>query len=189
MVASQCSGPAVGIAFSPCLGFLDNKEPKALKVCCSGHENLYKRGKTKEDRVAICNCLKTLLENHDRRRFLNIREQCHIDKSKGLGIPDVGPTADCSKISPTSSSTRHLDWHRKIQLSSVTPWKLRAKKTEVKKFESGRKMTTPMVQRKEMGSTMRYSLRSSWKENKKPPLGMSFDRSMEGTMEKKTIAV
>lgn len=97
MVASQCSGPAVGLAFSPCLGFLDNKDPKPLKTCCSGHENLHKRGKTKEDRVAICNCLKTLLENHDRRRFLNIREQCHIDKSKGLGIPDVGPTADCSK--------------------------------------------------------------------------------------------
>ncbi|KAL7614305.1 hypothetical protein Lser_V15G04910 [Lactuca serriola] len=72
-----------------------------------------------------------------------------------------------------------------------------AKKTEVKKFESSRKMTTPLVDKKEVGSTMkkevgstmRYSLRSNCKENKKPPLGMSFDRSMEGTVEKKTITV
>lgn len=65
-----------------------------------------------------------------------------------------------------------------------------AKKTEVKKFESARKMTTtPLVEKKEVGSTMRYSLRSSCKENKKPPLSASFDRSIGGTVEKKTTTV
>lgn len=57
-----------------------------------------------------------------------------------------------------------------------------AKKTgEPKKFESARKMTTPLVERREAVTTQRYSLRSSTKENKKPPLAMSY-----GTLERKT---
>lgn len=63
-----------------------------------------------------------------------------------------------------------------------------AKRTgEVKKFETTRKMTTtPLVERREVATTQRYSLRSSCKGNKKPPLAMSFEKSMEGTVEKKT---
>ncbi|KAI3797235.1 hypothetical protein L1987_32490 [Smallanthus sonchifolius] len=61
--------------------------------------------------------------------------------------------------------------------------------TEVKKFESGRKMTTPLMERGQVATTTtatatRYSLRSSCKENKKPPLAMSFERS--AMVEKKT---
>ncbi|XP_071701305.1 uncharacterized protein [Rutidosis leptorrhynchoides] len=60
-----------------------------------------------------------------------------------------------------------------------------SKKTgEVKKFESARKMTTPLVERKEAVATSRYSLRSSSKENKKPPLAMSY-----GTVDRKTTTV
>ncbi|XP_071702322.1 uncharacterized protein [Rutidosis leptorrhynchoides] len=55
-----------------------------------------------------------------------------------------------------------------------------AKKTiETRKFESARKMTTPLVK-----TTQRYSLRSSSKENKKPPLAMSY-----GTVERKTTTM
>ena len=73
-----------------------------------------------------------------------------------------------------------------------------AKRTvEVKKYESARKMTTPLVERREVATaqrlerrepvtTQRYSLRSSSKENKKPPLAMSFERSMDATVERKT---
>ncbi|KVI07698.1 uncharacterized protein LOC112525978 [Cynara cardunculus var. scolymus] len=57
---------------------------------------------------------------------------------------------------------------------------------EIKKFESAKKMTTPLIERREVATTQRYSLRSSSKENKKPPLAMSFDRSIGGTVEKKT---
>ncbi|PWA66019.1 hypothetical protein CTI12_AA331940 [Artemisia annua] len=73
-----------------------------------------------------------------------------------------------------------------------------AKRTvEVKKYESARKMTTPLVEKREVATaqrlaenrepvtTQRYSLRSSSKENKKPPLAMSFERSMEATVERK----
>ncbi|KAJ0917010.1 hypothetical protein HanPSC8_Chr06g0268421 [Helianthus annuus] len=51
-----------------------------------------------------------------------------------------------------------------------------AKRTtaEVKKFESARKMMTPMMERRQTATTQRYSLRSSCKENKKPPLAMSY---------------
>ena len=72
-----------------------------------------------------------------------------------------------------------------------------AKRTvEVKKYESARKMTTPLVERREVATaqrlerrepvtTQRYSLRSS-KENKKPPLAMSFERSIDANVERKT---
>ncbi|GJT19601.1 hypothetical protein Tco_0878307 [Tanacetum coccineum] len=74
-----------------------------------------------------------------------------------------------------------------------------AKRTvEVRKYESARKMTTPLVERREVATAQRverkepvtaqrYSLRSSSKENKKPPLAMSFERSMDAaTVEQKT---
>ncbi|XP_076949232.1 uncharacterized protein LOC143621803 [Bidens hawaiensis] len=54
---------------------------------------------------------------------------------------------------------------------------------DVKKFESARKMMTPLVERKQVATTQRYSLRSSCKENKKPPLAMS---SLGGTAVRKT---
>ncbi|KAI7724524.1 hypothetical protein M8C21_023978 [Ambrosia artemisiifolia] len=47
------------------------------------------------------------------------------------------------------------------------------KPMEVKKFESARKMATPLMERRQTATTQRYSLRSSCKENKKPPLAMS----------------
>ncbi|GJT19602.1 small nuclear ribonucleoprotein Sm D3b-like protein [Tanacetum coccineum] len=75
-----------------------------------------------------------------------------------------------------------------------------AKRTvEVKKYESVRKMTTSLVERRDVAMAQRverkepvtaqgYSLRSSSKENKKPPLAMSFERSMDAvTVERKTI--
>ncbi|XP_076951786.1 uncharacterized protein LOC143625300 [Bidens hawaiensis] len=46
---------------------------------------------------------------------------------------------------------------------------------EVKKNESGRKMATPAAAT--TATTTRYSLRSSCKENNKPPLAMRFERS------------
>ncbi|KAL8240049.1 hypothetical protein R6Q59_013404 [Mikania micrantha] len=44
---------------------------------------------------------------------------------------------------------------------------------EVKKFECARKMTTPLMEKRLVATTSKYSLRSSCKENKKPSLVMS----------------
>nr|XP_043634702.1 uncharacterized protein LOC122605810 [Erigeron canadensis] len=60
---------------------------------------------------------------------------------------------------------------------------------EVRKYESARKMATPMVERREVvasATTQRYSLRSSMKENKKPPLATSFERTVDATVGRKT---
>ncbi|KAI3776534.1 hypothetical protein L1987_46320 [Smallanthus sonchifolius] len=54
----------------------------------------------------------------------------------------------------------------RIESAKRTTW-------EVKKFESARKMMTPLMERRQVATTQRYSLRSSCKENKKPPLAMS----------------
>ncbi|KAK1440985.1 hypothetical protein QVD17_06821 [Tagetes erecta] len=45
--------------------------------------------------------------------------------------------------------------------------------SEVKKFETAKKMTTPLMERRHVATTQKYSLRSSCKESKKPLLAMS----------------
>lgn len=68
-----------------------------------------------------------------------------------------------------------------------------AKKREATKFDSRRKAAvaaaaaTPVAERREarMTPTPRYSLRSTSKENKKPPIPMSLDKSVVGITERK----
>ncbi|XP_076887998.1 uncharacterized protein LOC143538292 [Bidens hawaiensis] len=98
---------------------------------------------------------------------------------------NVGPVFQRGKLYDEYSARRNERLKRKRGESVVekkTPCKQylgvrveSAKKStvEAKKFESARKMMTPLVERKQVATTQRYSLRSSCKENKKPPLAMS----------------
>ncbi|CAH1416445.1 unnamed protein product [Lactuca virosa] len=90
-------GNSVNNAFTPCLGFFDMKEDKPSRSCCDGVDSILRMTKNStEYRVATCDCLKTFMANHTRTRFYKINEPCN---SLRLGIPDIDPKADCSRIS------------------------------------------------------------------------------------------
>lgn len=53
MVASKlCPGPAVALAFTPCLPYFDHKEERPSKACCKGYNGVQAGTKTKADRAA-----------------------------------------------------------------------------------------------------------------------------------------
>lgn len=87
---------------SPCLGFIkgtsasgfggDNPSPS----CCNGVKKLAGDAKTKNDRVALCECIKTSLSMigaYDPSRIPLIPKNCGIP----VEIPPIDKSTDCSK--------------------------------------------------------------------------------------------
>ncbi|KAJ0702111.1 hypothetical protein HanPI659440_Chr14g0525681 [Helianthus annuus] len=119
-------------------------------------------------------------------------------KNQSANAHDESPVFKRGRLYDEYSARRNERLKRKrgeSEIEKTTPGKQylgvriesAKRSTEVKKFESGRKMATPLMERGQVAAVtataQRYSLRSSCKENKKPPLAMSFERS---SMEKKT---
>lgn len=78
----------------PCLGYLQ-KGGSVSPGCCSGIKGLNSGAQTKEDRQAVCKCLKTLYQSRkvpDLGRASGLPGQC------GVSIPfKISPSTDCSK--------------------------------------------------------------------------------------------
>lgn len=93
MVDAAPSCPRVATMLAPCFGYINGQEPS--RMCCSSVENLQKMGKTKDDRVAMCNCVKqvTRLINYDPKRITLLPKKCGVS----LTFPPVDKNYDCSK--------------------------------------------------------------------------------------------
>lgn len=97
--APSCSTVTQDIA--PCLSFLKGKhhiddENKPSKECCSGVKELSLKAKTKQDRQAICLCIKTALSqigDYDPSRISLISESCGLS----FALPPIDKNTDCSK--------------------------------------------------------------------------------------------
>ncbi|XP_076917900.1 uncharacterized protein LOC143578121 isoform X2 [Bidens hawaiensis] len=122
-------------------------------------------------------------------------------KNQSANAHDNNPVLQRGRLYDEYSARRNERLKRKRgepETENKTPSKLYVggrieSAKEVKKYESGRKMTTPLIERGQVApaaattaKTTRYSLRSSCKENNKPPLAMSFERS---SVETKKTAV
>ncbi|KAI3743974.1 hypothetical protein L1987_57046 [Smallanthus sonchifolius] len=78
---------------APCLGFINGQEPSNL--CCMSVENINIMGRTKDDRVAICECVKQVarLITFDPHRIPLLPKKCRVNSS----FPPVDKDYDCGK--------------------------------------------------------------------------------------------
>ncbi|KAI3818508.1 hypothetical protein L1987_12317 [Smallanthus sonchifolius] len=83
----------VGRIMAPCTGFLRGQEPSGL--CCSSVKKLNDMQKTKEDRVAICNCIKQVTRTipYDPNRIPLLSKKCGIDAT----FPPIDKNYNCAK--------------------------------------------------------------------------------------------
>nr|XP_043625800.1 non-specific lipid-transfer protein-like [Erigeron canadensis] len=77
-----------------CLGFIEGLEPSGM--CCSTVKYLKDLGKTKNDRVAICECLKqaTRMISYDPKRIPLLSKKCGVHSK----LPPVDKDYDCSRV-------------------------------------------------------------------------------------------
>ncbi|CAA0816628.1 Non-specific lipid-transfer protein 8 [Striga hermonthica] len=82
---------------APCLSFLQGKIDQPTAQCCGGIKALKAIVKTKEDRVAACNCGKQALSmvDYDPKRLPLIPKPCGVD----FNLPPIDKNFDCSKVS------------------------------------------------------------------------------------------
>ncbi|KAJ0439383.1 putative plant non-specific lipid-transfer protein/Par allergen [Helianthus annuus] len=78
---------------APCIGFMNGQEPSNL--CCMSVENLTIMGKTKDDRVAMCECIKQVarLINYDPKRLPLLPKKCRVNSF----FPPIDSEYDCGR--------------------------------------------------------------------------------------------
>lgn len=79
---------------SPCLGFMIGQEPSVL--CCMSVENINVLGRTKDDRVAMCECFKQVARviTYDAKRLPLLPKKCGVNSS----FPPIDKEYDCGKL-------------------------------------------------------------------------------------------
>ncbi|KAL6493952.1 hypothetical protein OROGR_031861 [Orobanche gracilis] len=100
---------------APCLSFLQGKSNNPTPQCCDGVKALKSIEKTKEDRVASCNCGKQALSmyNYDPNKLPLLPKQCAVD----FNLPAIDKNFDCSKWFNSAGS---CDGYVVLTLSSGT---------------------------------------------------------------------
>uniref|UniRef100_A0A251RTG5 Non-specific lipid-transfer protein n=1 Tax=Helianthus annuus TaxID=4232 RepID=A0A251RTG5_HELAN len=95
---SSLKGPPtcsrVGRILAPCTGFLNGQEPTSL--CCSSVKKLHDAGKTKNDRVAICNCIKQVTKSipYDAKRIPLMSTKCGVKPE----FPPIDKNYNCAAV-------------------------------------------------------------------------------------------
>ncbi|KAL6569620.1 hypothetical protein OROMI_014134 [Orobanche minor] len=81
---------------APCLRFLQGRSNSPTVQYCDGVKALKSIEKTKEDRVAACNCGKQALSlyDYDPNKLPLLPEQCSVD----FNLPAIDKNFDCSKV-------------------------------------------------------------------------------------------
>ncbi|KAL8268569.1 hypothetical protein R6Q59_002367 [Mikania micrantha] len=79
---------------APCIGFIMGQEPSSW--CCMSVENINILGKTKDDRVAICECVKEVarLITFDAKRLPLLPRKCRVNSS----FPPVDKDYNCARV-------------------------------------------------------------------------------------------
>ncbi|OIT22519.1 PREDICTED: non-specific lipid-transfer protein 1-like [Nicotiana attenuata] len=86
---------------APCLSYIQRSAKggdNPSVPCCTGIDNIYQLAKTKEDRVAICNCLKTAFihaGNVNPTLVAELPKKCGIS----FNMPPIDKNYDCNTIS------------------------------------------------------------------------------------------
>ncbi|XP_073148472.1 non-specific lipid-transfer protein 1-like [Henckelia pumila] len=92
--AVQCT--SVLNTLSPCLNFVLFGGSVPPAECCNGVRSVFNAAATKEDRQAVCTCLKSLVESATPGMIKNAAE---IPGKCGVPISFViSPSIDCSKV-------------------------------------------------------------------------------------------
>ncbi|XP_021664611.2 non-specific lipid-transfer protein-like [Hevea brasiliensis] len=83
-------------SLSPCLDYVQDKTDEPSPACCSGVNGLADLVKTKEDRIAVCECVKKALSNikYDAGRIPGLPMKCGFS----FTFPPVDPGTNCSKV-------------------------------------------------------------------------------------------
>ncbi|KAI3764357.1 hypothetical protein L2E82_14364 [Cichorium intybus] len=95
MVFAVPSCGRVTSKLTSCLGFINGHEP--TNSCCTSVKSLTGMGKTRDDRVAICNCVKQVmkrLNNYDPKRITLLPKKCGVS----LKFPPIDQDYDCKKM-------------------------------------------------------------------------------------------
>ncbi|GFP91914.1 non-specific lipid-transfer protein [Phtheirospermum japonicum] len=79
---------------APCLSYLQGTSKSPTQECCAGLKALKAIEKTKEDRVASCNCGKQALSmfNYDPKKLTLLPKECGVD----MNMPAIDKNFDCS---------------------------------------------------------------------------------------------
>ncbi|KVH97289.1 Bifunctional inhibitor/plant lipid transfer protein/seed storage helical domain-containing protein [Cynara cardunculus var. scolymus] len=96
MVVAPPSCSQIHVALAPCVPFLKNLVLQPPILCCMGVRIMKETGKTTEDRVAICKCIKEVLARlilYDPTRFPELDKGCGTD----LNYPPISRDFDCKK--------------------------------------------------------------------------------------------
>ncbi|KAM0017098.1 putative plant non-specific lipid-transfer protein/Par allergen [Helianthus debilis subsp. tardiflorus] len=82
----------VGRILAPCTGFLNGQEPTSL--CCSSVKKLHDSGKNRNDRVAICNCIKQVTKSipYDSKRIPLMSKKCGVKPE----FPPIDKNYNCA---------------------------------------------------------------------------------------------
>ncbi|KAI3498215.1 hypothetical protein L1887_33984 [Cichorium endivia] len=91
---SSCARLAAMLA--PCVRYISGQQPsRPSNFCCSSIKNLKGMMKTKDDRVAICNCVKQAITviRFDPERIPLLPKKCDLD----VKLPPVDKDYDCER--------------------------------------------------------------------------------------------
>ncbi|XP_073148257.1 non-specific lipid-transfer protein 1-like [Henckelia pumila] len=84
-------------ALSPCLNFVVVGGSVPPAECCYGVRSVYNAAAAKEDRQAVCSCLKSVASSAPPSMIINAAE---IPGKCGVSISfAISPSTDCSKVS------------------------------------------------------------------------------------------
>lgn len=92
---SEISCSEVAKQIGPCANYL-KEGTKPSQVCCNGVKYLDGNVKSKQDRVAVCNCVKNALSDmgkYDPNRIAQLPKQCGLN----INLPPVDGNTDCNK--------------------------------------------------------------------------------------------
>nr|AWN82508.1 cyclic nucleotide-gated channel 7 [Nicotiana tabacum] len=110
------SCPTVTTQLAPCLSYIQGGGDPSVP-CCTGINNIYELAKTKEDRVAICNCLKTAFThagNVNPTLVAQLPKKCGIS----FNMPPIDKNYDCNTFEDCKSEDNRLFSGRKSSTSS-----------------------------------------------------------------------
>ncbi|KAG2720554.1 hypothetical protein I3843_02G032200 [Carya illinoinensis] len=83
---------------TPCLPFIQGKQDKPSTQCCGGATGLVDAAKTKQDRQAICECIKKAGSSAgkvDLSRISQLVKDCGLK----IKLPPISKDTDCSQVS------------------------------------------------------------------------------------------
>lgn len=95
--AATPSCPTVTAKLASCLSYIDDQSTQPASSCCAGLNGILAQAKSKQDKIAVCNCIKSALANLgnkvDTGRVSGLPKKCGMS----VDLPPIDKNYDCSK--------------------------------------------------------------------------------------------